>query len=335
MTDECRSLRFIENLEGKTYLTCSACMSVWADGLSWANANSLRCTKDPAEANSIVVLSCQVTDLAILNDLRTAEAYRERFPNKEVLISGCLAMRPDIELPEGLERMATPRSSGTWIHDRSLVHFEAPFWIKDFQEGGDRMAQGHLFREMYPLRIGKGCPNTCTYCTIRKTRGCPEVYDSENSVAEFLAFQDVVLVADNPLPEQVIRWAKIAIDCDKPFSIRNVEPRTAMACAETFRDLAERDLLTVFHAPVQSCSEEVLKDMGRSPKDTFGTMELAKYLRSLGTKVATNIIIDYKGFEQDFSSVYRDYDYVSWNPYWDGKWDRSRAEERFKKYFGR
>jgi len=26
------------------------------------------------------------------------------------------------------------------------------------------------------------------------------------------------------------------------------------------------------------------------------------------------------------------FDYVSWNPYWDGIWDRQKAEERYKKY---
>jgi hypothetical protein len=56
----------IENLEGKIYMTCSACMSVWADGLSWANAHPERITKNPAEADNIAVLSCQVTDLAVL-----------------------------------------------------------------------------------------------------------------------------------------------------------------------------------------------------------------------------------------------------------------------------
>jgi ribosomal protein S16 len=29
------------------------------------------------------------------------------------------------------------------------------------------------------------------------------------------------------------------------------------------------------------------------------------------------------------------YDYVSWNPLWNGKWDRKLAEERFEKYLGK
>ena len=28
------------------------------------------------------------------------------------------------------------------------------------------------------------------------------------------------------------------------------------------------------------------------------------------------------------------YDYVSWNPLWNGKWDRKLAEQRFRKYLG-
>lgn len=322
----------IENLEGKTFMTSATCMSVWADGLSWANAHKDKVTLNPEEANNMVVLSCQVTDLAILNDIQTLERYNEKHPGKRYFTSGCLAKREDVDLPKFIERLELPRESYQPIFDRTLINYEKPFWVPDFNEQDSELAEGHLLREMYPLRIGKGCPNKCTYCTIRKTRGSFEKYDAEKLEKEFLTFKDVLLVADNPLEYQIKDWIAIAERNNKGFSIRNVEPLTTIKCKDELLSFADKGLLKVFHSPIQSQDPEILRDMGRNVKSTFETMEIAKSLKQKGVTIATNIIIDYKDFKQDFSQVYELYNYVSWNPLWDNKWDRQRAEDRFRKY---
>jgi len=327
-------MRNIQDLEGKVYLTSSACMSVWADALSWANAHPEKVSKNPQEAENLVVLSCQVTDLAILNDLRTMERLHQDYPGKKYLFSGCLSKRKDVELPGFAERLETPKENYQFLFDRSLVHFEKPFWVKDFNEKDGEKEDGHLFRNMYPLRIGKGCPNRCTYCTIRITRGDFEQYTSSKLEEEFLAFDNVLLVADSPTFQQLKEWYSLAIKYNRGFSIRNVEPSVTVQLENELRDLAERGLLKVYHSPIQSNNPEVLRDMHRSVDDTLRTIEIARELKEKGVYIATNIIIDYKDFPQDFSEIYKLYDYVSWNPLWDGKWDRKKAEERFEKYLG-
>ena len=326
-------MKKIEELIGKNYLTCSACMSVWADGLSWANAHSKKITKKPQEADNIIVLSCQVTDLAILNDLRTIENYKKNYPNKNFFISGCLGKREDVEIPDFAERLETPRENYQFIQDKTLVNFEKPFWVKNFEEKDGEKEDGHLFRNMYPLRIGKGCPNKCTYCTIRFTRGDFEQYHSSKLEEEFLAFDNILLTADSPTVNQMKDWYSIANKYNKGFSVRNVEPSVTVRCAKEFLDLAKKHLLNSFHSPVQSNNQEVLKDMHRSVRDALATMEIARELKKEGVYIATNIIIDYKKFHQDFSDVYSLYNYVSWNPLWDNVWNRKKAEERFEKYF--
>ena len=327
-------MKQIQDLEGKIFLTCSACMSVLADGLSWANANKDKITKKIEEADNIILLSCQVTDLAVLNDLKIIEDYKKKHPEKNYFIGGCLGKRPDIKLPDFVERLETPRTNYQFLEDRTLVNFEKPFWVKDFKENDDWFQQGHLFRNMYPLRIGKGCPNKCTYCTIRFTRGDFEEYEASKLEKEFLAHENVLLIADSPTVNQVKDWHAIAIKNDKPFSIRNVEPSITVQCKNELLELAKKSLLKVYHSPIQSNNQDVLPDMNRSVKDTLETIEIAKKLKSLGTYIATNIIIDYKDFKQDFSEIYGLYDYVSWNPLWDRKWDRKKAEQRFEKYLG-
>lgn len=328
-------MKQIQDLEGKTYMTSSACMSVLADGLSWANANEDKITKDIEKANNVVVLSCQVTDLAILNDLEILEKYKEKYPDKNYFISGCLSKRLDLDLHEFAERLETPKQDYQSLENLTLVNFEKPFWIKDFKEEDGKtneFKQGHLFRNMYPLRIGKGCPNKCTYCTIRITRGDFEQYNASQLEKEFLEHENILLVADSPTVNQIKDWYEVATKYNKEFSIRNVEPSVTVRCKDELLDLANKGLLKVYHSPIQSNNPEVLKDMQRSVKDTLKTIEIAKQLKDQGVYVATNIIIDYKDFKQDFSKVYELYDYVSWNPLWDGKWDRKKAEQRSKKY---
>lgn len=327
-------MKTADSLEGKIYFTSTACMSVWSDVLSWANKHKDKITSSPADADNIVVLSCQVTDLAVLTDFRTIEALRDKYPGRKYFVTGCLARREDISLPDLVERIDTPSEPYQFLHDRTLVHYEPPFWIKNFKEEDDEFEQGHLFRNMYPLRIGKGCPNKCTYCTIRITRGDFQAYDTAKLEAEFLAFDNVLLIADSPTVSQVKDWCAVAQKHNKPFSIRNVEPSVTVQCKEELLAAAKKGLLRVYHSPIQSNNPAVLRDMNRNVDATLETIRIAGHLKESGVYIATNIIIDYKDFKQDFSSVYALYDYVSWNPLWDRKWDRAQAEKRFEKYFG-
>jgi tRNA A37 methylthiotransferase MiaB len=218
------------------------------------------------------------------------------------------------------------------IDDKSLVNFERPFWVKDFRESDHDKAAGHLFRDMYPLRISKGCPKRCSYCTIHITRGEFEQLTDISLEKEFLAHDDILLVADSPTVEQLKGWYGLAMKHKKPFSIRNVEPSVTVACKDELYDLADHGLLKIYHSPIQSSDPQVLEDMRRPVDAAQETMSIAKGLKDKGVYIATNIIIDYKDYKQDFRDVYALYDYVSWNPLWDGKWDRKKAEERFKRY---
>jgi tRNA A37 methylthiotransferase MiaB len=323
----------IKNLNGKNYFICTACMSVWADALSWANANTKLVTTDEKEAENIIVLSCQVTDLAILNDFNTAEKFRDKYPNKNVFISGCLAQRNDIVFPENIGRLEQMRCTYQHIDNKKLVEFAKPFWIKDFKETDKELEQGNIFRNKYTLRIGKGCSFNCTYCTIKMTRGKHEKYDIDNRlVNEFMKFNDVVLIADSPTVQQIKDWCNLAIEKNKKISIRNIEPQVAIKCKSELLNAAKCNVLEIFHCPIQSNNADVLRDMHRNVEATFNTISMAQHLKAIGVKIATNVICDYKDFPNDFDKIYEIYDYVSWNPLWDGIWDRNKAEMRHEKY---
>jgi len=318
------------DLKGTIYCLCTACMSIWSEFLSWANLNEQRFVNDPVKADNIIVLSCQVTDLAILNDLRAIEHIMEKSPGSKYYIGGCLARRFDIELPLTVKRLDHIRHDYQSIDYTNLIQYAKPFWVKQFKDTGEELDDGRLFRDMYPLRVSVGCNKKCEYCTIRTTRGTAYQLDTVQLLDEFKKHENVVLIADSP-PAQIIReWCLVAYALQKPISIRNIEPEVVVTCWDYIMHIAKAGLLKIFHSPIQSMNQDILKAMKRPVNATLDYIARVPYLRATGVIVATNIITDYRGFEDFPISAYEElFDYVSWNPLWDGKWDRQKAEERF------
>lgn len=328
----------VNDLEGKIYATSSACMSVWSDFLSWANANVDRCVKDENQADSIVVLGCQVTDLSIYKDIEVATRLHKE-TGKDIYMGGCLAQRLDIELPSFIKRLDVVRVVGQEINNRGLINYEPPYWVPDFKKTEDTFKDGNLFRNFYPLKIGAGCHGKCKYCTIKHTRGETYATVPEEQIEEFLNHEDVVLISDSPTVSQIKTWCEIAQRLQKQISIRNIEPQTLVACGEEIIELATMGYLNILHCPIQSYDEEVLKAMNRSVTMTKKALEIMQLVRSLGVKVATNIIIDYKVDDKlypnyDKERLESEFDYYSWNPYFDGNFSMKKAKERFNKYIG-
>lgn len=323
------------DLIGDIYITCCACMSIYAEALSWANSHRNRIVTTPEEANAIIVLSCQVTDLAILNDIKTMEYLMVRYPGRCYYIGGCLARRYDIDLPAGVKRLDSIRMDYTPISNKSLVRFEPPFWVPGFMDSEHELAAGNIFRNMYPLRIGVGCSRKCSYCTISVTRG--KAYELDHNVleGEFRFHDDILLIADSPSTQQLRMMIEMAKKFNKKISIRNVEPHITKEITEDLFDLSRMGLLKIYHSPIQSTRRSVLAGMNRDPEIPILNAFNLQGTRQHGTLLATNIIIDYKDFPNpDETWLKSNFDYISWNPYWDGKWDRKIAEDRFTKYIG-
>lgn len=364
----------------KIAVLCAACLSVYTDILSYIENmaetdddvyhmfidrdelytynTSESSEKMPIRA--IIIMGCQVTDLAILNDIETAEEIHMRYPYSIIFMGGCVAQRFDIELPYYVYRLDVTRVTNiSLMKSFSKVHYQKPFWVSDFSDTSE-YAQGRLFRGSYPLKTGAGCPGKCTYCTIRDTRGISYEDDPEDHLDEFLTHSHPVIVADSPSVDHIKKWCAIAKEYKREISFRNVEPTVALACMSDLMSLTNVEenkwarmmynpssvnaesnggLLRTLHVPIQSLSEQVLAYMGRNPKDTIAFINQAQELREKGVKLATNIIIDYvvEGSVLDSSipskaEMDRLFDYFSWNPYFDGKFDMVKVIERWKRY---
>ena len=272
-------------------------------------------------------------------ELKTAESLHNRYPDLPIYMGGCLAYRFDIELPDYIRRLEVIREEYQPINYFDLVDYRKPFWNRTLANDADEFETGNLFRHSYPLKIGAGCHGKCKYCTIRDTRGNFYETDAYLQVKEFLDHDDVVLISDSPTIEQIRDWVKIAMRYHKPISFRNVEPYVAVLCRNRLNWLAMRGLLKVLHCPIQSNDPKVLRAMNRNVKTTLEFIDLAQDLRDKGVKVATNIIIDYPVDGEVVHNMPEEwlnehFDYWSWNPYFDGKWNYEKAKERFEKYIG-
>ena len=77
--------------------------------------------------------------------------------------------------------------------------------------------------------------------------------------------------------------------------------------------------------------------MNRNVSATNQAIKVLHELREKEVITATNIIIDYtvdgKLYPNyDRKKLQENFDYYSWNPYFDGNFDMDRAKQRFKKY---
>ncbi len=320
-----------EFLEGTSYITSAACMTIWTETIGWANRFKNSIVLNPEDADNIIVLSCQVTDLAILNDINIIKKLIYKYPNKKFFIGGCLAHRFDIKLPKNIKRLDHMRADYESVIDRTLVNYEKPFWVPEFKESKDEFKEGNLFRNMYPLRIGSGCHGKCKYCTIRITRGIAYNLKPEKLETEF-ANNNIVLIADSITQTQIRKYSEFALKYNKIISFRNVEPQNIVATKDIIFTLATAKLLKVLHTPVQAINSKVLKKMNRSKKQVDIVLQIINQIKKLGVFTATNIIIDYDNYENDFNEIYELFNYVSWNPYWNGNFDIKKAKIRMNFY---
>lgn len=321
------------------YFLCAGCTSLYAEALSWANANPETVTSDLNLAKSVVVLGCQVTDLAVLNDMQILEKLSSSFAKTNIYVSGCLGRREDIPLPKGIRRLANMRSDYQILYDFNLVQWADPFWLKP-EDKDDHIK--NRFRDDYPLRIGVGCHGTCAFCTIRKTRGIAYDLDSVTQLAEaaqaMKTGKGITLTADSPKAKIIRNWLKLGGRFgmlgawSKNLSLKNVEPHVMLSMKDDLIEAANFGALRTVHSPTQNPNSNAADIMNRAPiKPEF--FDLIQKLKDSDVKCATNIIIDYPGLDNPTDKEMSLWDIVDWNPYWDGIWDREKAEQRMAKYF--
>jgi ribosomal protein S12 methylthiotransferase len=132
------------------------------------------CTGIPENADIIIINTCGFIEPAKEESINTSLEFRARFPDKKIIIAGCLSERYDEEL-----RKALPEIDG-FIGNKSAE--TAGEKVKTILTGsvpagtprhGEKITRTRFlsFPGSAYVKIAEGCQNKCTYCTIPLIRG--------------------------------------------------------------------------------------------------------------------------------------------------------------------
>lgn len=282
---------------------------------------------DPAEADLIIVNTCGFIESAkreSIENILDMISYKEDFPAKKVLVTGCLAERYRSEIFEEI-----PEVDG-------VVGIGANGDICEICEkilGGDKT-------ELYPpkdclqieggrilttpsytayLKIAEGCSNHCTYCAIPSIRGEYRSRSSESILAEAKRLaaegvKELIVVAQDTTRYGEDLYGKNAlVPLLKALSqIEGIEwIRLLYLYPERIDDalideIANNEKIVKYlDVPIQHCSENVLKRMNRHGKREVLTALFRKLREKIpGVVIRTSLIAGFPGeTEEEFDEL--------------------------------
>jgi ribosomal protein S12 methylthiotransferase len=239
-------------------------------GAGWAAAD------DPADAELIIVNSCGFIESAKRESLDAVFSWRRLFPEKKIMLAGCLAQRYEAELAESLpeadyilgnmdlSRAASVLAGGGLLPDESAEALAARPLLS---------GPGSAY-----VKILEGCNNRCAFCAIPLIRGRLQSRPAESIVSECrgllargvrelcLIGQDIASYGlDFPqhrqrLPELI--EAILRLEGDFWLRLLYIHPERF---PPELLDLCLQDkrLLPYFDLPFQHASEPLLRAMNR------------------------------------------------------------------------
>ncbi|MHA1651017.1 MAG: tRNA (N(6)-L-threonylcarbamoyladenosine(37)-C(2))-methylthiotransferase [Candidatus Helarchaeota archaeon] len=244
------------------------------------------------EASDIIILNtCIVktnTEARILNKIET---YSKKFPNKGLLITGCM---PEV-LAEKIFQI-NPKISILGPHYVTDVLTA----VQSLQRGKQFIRIGHrkepklcLPRRIEnpviaKIQIAQGCLNNCTYCITKHAMGKLHSYSIEEIIKEieidlkrgckeiWLTAQDTGCYGfdiNTSLPDLLNQIIQIPYDFRVRIGMMN--PKSLRAIYEQLISFFNQPKIYKFiHVPIQSGNEEILKKMNRQ----YSISEILKIL---------------------------------------------------------
>lgn len=241
--------------------------------------NGLSRAETPDEAAVLIVNTCGFIDEAKKESVSVFTELRERFPDRKLAVTGCLAERYLEDLKKtgaadlfvgnkSVRRMAEAvlKLAGKPALISETLFYERPFFLS-----GPRSAY---------VKIAEGCENYCTFCAIPLIRGKVKSRTVESIVEEVRSliaqgFYEINLVAQdltafgndgglNSGTEQLETLLLALNGINGSFRIRLLYLHPDHVTDSLLETVAEsQKILHYFDIPFQHASASVLKRMGR------------------------------------------------------------------------
>lgn len=271
-------------------------------------------------ADIYIINSCVVTGSAAAEARRVVRKIKRESPGVMVVLAGCYPQvyHSDLagELPEADIIIGTKgRSNLAELIRRRLagVANGARLMVEEHTDSDsfEEMPAAAAKRTRPVVKIQEGCNEHCTYCIVRKARGRSRSLPAEKVLAQVRALlesghREIILagnqlglygsdLGDTGLPDIIQAVSRLPYD----FRIRlgYVEPMNVTE--KLLSTVAENPkVCNYLYLPVQSCSDRVLKKMGRRYRvDDF--VRIVARARELmpGISVWTDLIAGFPGEE--------------------------------------
>ena len=286
--------------------------------LGGLNKSDLVITKQPEDAESIIINTCGFLDIAREESIDTilqAAELKKTGNLKELVVMGCLSERFPDEISKEIPEV--DRIFGSNDH-RQIVSFITG---KDYSKDDPLFFRSLMTPNHYSyIKIAEGCDNGCSFCSIpimrglQKSRTISAIMEEAERLANNGTKELLVIAQDSTsygwdLPEKVylsdllnslntinnIEWIRLHYAHPAHLSQRIID---SLALSEK--------VCKYIDMPVQHASDSVLKSMKRGLNQK-GIRDRINRLRKAIPDIAirTTLIVGYPGeTEDDFKILY-------------------------------
>ena len=238
-------------------------------------------TDDPENADLIIVNTCGFIGPAKEESIDTLFEFRQAYPDKKIILAGCLAQRygREMDLPEadGIFGNKSPALITEAVE--RLMGSERPVFIPEgaYHSVGRERLLG--FKGSAYLKIAEGCDNNCSYCAIPLIRGGVSSRGIEDIAGEFsslvgrgvfeinLIAQDLASFGIDRTPDgELVPLLRRLSQVDGDFWIRLLYIHPDRFPDGLFSVMREDPrIIPYFDVPFQHASPPILSSMGRKP----------------------------------------------------------------------
>ena len=286
--------------------------------LGGINKSELTITKNPEEADTIIVNTCGFLDIAREESVDTilqAAELKKTGKLSELVVMGCLSERYPEEVAAEIPEI--DRIFGSNDH-RQIISFLTG---KDFAKDDPMFFRSLMTPNHYAyIKIAEGCDNACSFCSIpimrglQKSRSIPAIMDEATRLASNGTKELLVIAQDSTSYGWDLEKKVYLSDLLKELNtideiewIRVHYAHPAHLSQRIIDAIADCDkVCNYLDMPVQHASDDILKSMKRGLNQE-GIRNRISRLRSAVPNIAirTTLIVGYPGeTETHFNELY-------------------------------
>ena len=286
------------------------------------------------EAELVIVNSCGFIEEAKRESIEAVASIKAAYPDKKVLLAGCLSQRYAKELALGLPEadgiVGNSDLSAVLAAAEATLAGDRPVLVPEFSRSIGTVRRVRRFD--YPgtahVKATEGCSNRCSFCAIPLIRGGLRSRPLDEVVDEFRDLVDQDVRDSNRVREIVLIGQDLG-SYGRDFSDSSLLPdllerltrlegdfrvRTLYIHPDNFPErileviASDRRLLPYFDLPFQAASERLLKAMNRRGS-AEKYLELINRIRSAlpDAAIRSTFLLGFPGETEEDFEILRDF----------------------------